>query len=159
MLGLLKPKGQNKMNYNIEKVLLCDLDNIYNLQLDYPHLIMSKEVLKNELKDENSLYFAAQNNSKQIVGVIGINILVDHADITMIITKRNHVKNGIASLLLNKIIEECKKLKLENIFLEVRKSNIAAINLYEKFNFTNISTRKNYYVDNNESALIYKLKL
>jgi ribosomal-protein-alanine N-acetyltransferase len=39
--------------------------------------------------------------------------------------------------------------------LEVRESNIAARNLYEKFSFHETGRRKNFYSDNNEDAVIY----
>jgi ribosomal-protein-alanine N-acetyltransferase len=42
--------------------------------------------------------------------------------------------------------------------LEVRPSNQAAIQLYEKFGFGVVSRRKNYYQDNREDALLMKLE-
>ena len=38
--------------------------------------------------------------------------------------------------------------------LEVRESNVSAQQLYKKYGFTNVSTRKAYYRDNNENALV-----
>ena len=38
--------------------------------------------------------------------------------------------------------------------LEVRVSNTPAIKLYEKYGFQSLGTRKGYYQDNNEDALI-----
>jgi ribosomal-protein-alanine N-acetyltransferase len=38
--------------------------------------------------------------------------------------------------------------------LEVRESNVVAQRLYRKYGFTEVSTRKGYYNDNNESALV-----
>lgn len=52
------------------------------------------------------------------------------------------------------IIDECYKKMIKYITLEVRESNIAAISLYDKFGFSTIGTRKKYYQDNNEDALI-----
>ena len=43
---------------------------------------------------------------------------------------------------------------IKYVTLEVRESNIAAISLYEKNGFKSIGTRKGYYQDNNENALI-----
>lgn len=147
------------MSYNIEKANVNHLEEIYNLELDYPHLLLSKESLKSDLEDTNSIYLVATDSENKIVGVAGINILVDHADITMVLTKKEKQNLGIATLLLNNIIEKCKKLTLDSIFLEVRKSNIPAIKLYEKLGFKKISERKNYYADSNEDALIYILKI
>ena len=52
------------------------------------------------------------------------------------------------------IIDDCYKAKIKYITLEVRESNVAAISLYEKNGFKSIGTRKGYYQDNNENALI-----
>ena len=39
--------------------------------------------------------------------------------------------------------------------LEVRKSNVAAIALYEKAGFTRVGERKNFYTRPREDALLY----
>ena len=44
--------------------------------------------------------------------------------------------------------------KLDLLTLEVRKSNIAAQGLYEKYGFVPIGLRKRYYSDNDEDAII-----
>ena len=43
------------------------------------------------------------------------------------------------------------------VTLEVRKSNLVAINLYQKLGFEIVGTRKKYYSDNREDALIMTL--
>lgn len=146
------------MNYSLKQASIKDLDAIYQLQTDYNHLILSKNSLKDELESDLSYYLIAEAKDK-VIGSIGINILVDHADITMVITKKDSTNLGIGTALLNNVIAKCKQLKLENIFLEVRNSNTAAIHLYEKVGFANISTRKNYYSDTHEDALIYVKKI
>lgn len=146
------------MNYSIKKANINDLEGIYNLELKANHILLSKENLKTDLKNANSIYVIAITPNKEIIATAGINILVDNADITMVLTQKNYQNLGIATSLLNNIIQECKKLKLNNIFLEVRKSNTIAIQLYEKLGFKKISERKKYY-DNEEDALIYILKI
>ncbi len=47
----------------------------------------------------------------------------------------------------------------ESIFLEVRRSNIPAIGLYEKSGFSQVGVRRNYYPaagGTREDALVYK---
>ena len=55
---------------------------------------------------------------------------------------------------MKKIIDDCYENKAKYITLEVRVSNIPAINLYEKFGFKSLGVRKGYYQNNNEDALI-----
>lgn len=147
------------MKYNIETATIENLNELYSLQLEYEHLLLSKELLKADLINSNSIYLIAKNEANEIVGCVGVNILVDHADIIMIVTKKDYVNNGIATLLLNAIISKCKTLNLESIFLEVRETNLIAISLYEKLNFVKIATRKKYYLDNQENALVYTYKI
>ena len=52
---------------------------------------------------------------------------------------------GLGQLLLTKMLGEAKDAGIENIFLEVRPSNYAAITLYEQLGFNQIGIRKNYY--------------
>lgn len=157
MLDHLKQKGLKIMNYKIRKATILDLDEIYNIQLDYEHLIISKNSLKDDLNNNICIYFVCLDENQNIVGAIGGTILVDHIDISIVITKKENTKKGIASYLLNELIQYSQKNHIEKIFLEVRCSNTPAINLYLKFKFDQISTRKNYY-DNSEDALIYMLK-
>ena len=49
---------------------------------------------------------------------------------------------------------DCKKNEIKYITLEVRASNEPAIKLYEKYGFKSLGTRKGYYQNNNEDALI-----
>ena len=147
------------MNYNIEKAKKENLDDIYKLQRDYEHILISKEALKNDLENPNSIYFVAKDKNNNIIGCVGSVVLVDHIDISIVITSKKYINQGIASFMLNTLITDAKNQNLSNIFLEVRKSNLPAINLYEKFKFTQISIRKNYYADNKEDALIYMLKI
>jgi len=46
----------------------------------------------------------------------------------------------------------------ENALLEVRASNVAAIQLYEKYAFQHIGRRRDYYSLPTEDALVLQLK-
>ena len=65
---------------------------------------------------------------------------------------------GVATQLLDLLINKSKELNLSAIYLEVNASNRFAIKLYEKFDFVNTAIRKNYY-KNNEDAILYNLIL
>ena len=53
-----------------------------------------------------------------------------------------------------KILEDCYSAGVKYLTLEVRVSNEAAISLYTKYGFNSLGTRKGYYQNNNEDALI-----
>ena len=78
-------------------------------------------------------------------------ILEENAHYNIIIGERS---NGKTYSVLQKIIEDCYKENVKYLTLEVRVSNVPAIKLYEKYGFKSLGTRKGYYQDNNEDALI-----
>jgi ribosomal-protein-alanine N-acetyltransferase len=56
--------------------------------------------------------------------------------------------------MLLKLIDEAIARGAAWMTLEVRESNVAAQQLYRKYGFTTVTTRKGYYSDNNENALV-----
>jgi len=62
-------------------------------------------------------------------------------------------RRGIASALLSHLIELVGDADAQ-ITLEVRRSNAGAIVLYERFGFRSAGTRRRYYQDNGEDAVI-----
>ena len=61
---------------------------------------------------------------------------------------------GIATTMLRTLIEREVGDPLAQFTLEVRVTNHGAIALYESFGFLSVGTRKRYYQDNGEDALI-----
>ena len=142
--------------YDIAKMTLDDLNNIKdNLISDFDDF-WNYSVFKSELESDSSHYLVVKDNSK-IIGFAGIKVTVPDCDIMNIVVKKDFRNQGIGSLLLKELINLSKSLKVQNLFLEVNEKNRPAILLYNKFGFKKISTRKNYYKDNN--AIVMKLDL
>lgn len=68
---------------------------------------------------------------------------------------------GLAKELMADFLNQCKVRGGQQVFLEVRESNIAAIKLYEKAGFESLERRKNYYQTQSgkENAIIMRLML
>lgn len=80
---------------------------------------------------------------KIIKGVLIYDLIYDRIEIEYIIVHNDYRKQGIATKLLNNLIDNNKNIL--NITLEVRSGNIPAIKLYENNNFKKVAIRKNYY--------------
>lgn len=78
----------------------------------------------------------------EILGFIDYSKMYENMEINYIFVKEEYRKKKVASKLLKYIIDNNE---FKNITLEVSVNNIAAIKLYEKFNFKTISIRKGYY--------------
>lgn len=79
--------------------------------------------------------------NEKIVGAIVYEDIYNRFEIDYIVVDNNFRRRGIATNLIKSIIDS----KPENITLEVRENNIAAINLYKKLGFEIVSKREKYY--------------
>ena len=93
----------------------------------------------------------------KIFGVILYSLSVDTADIEDLFVAEEYRRNGAGRLLVAAAAEECKKAGRDKIFLEARKSNVAALNLYAKSGFKKISERKKYYGDEDAVVMVKEL--
>lgn len=64
----------------------------------------------------------------------------------------NHRRQGVAKGLLDALLD--RGGRDANYTLEVRLSNAPAIALYESYDFRGVGTRRRYYADNGEDAII-----
>jgi len=94
-----------------------------------------------------------------LVAYAAFSVIAGEMEILNIATHPFHRRKGMAKRLLAQVLEVCRAEQVELGFLEVRRSNTGAIDLYAKFGFTQVGTRKNYYPDNNEDALLYRLDI
>jgi len=94
------------------------------------------------------------SGKEYIVGFAGLWILAGEAHITNIAVRELYRRQGIGELLLISGIDMAAELNAGIITLEVRVSNTAAQNLYQKYDFAHVGLRRGYYTDNREDAVL-----
>lgn len=146
----------------ILKMTNCDLNEIITNLYENFGSTWNYEIFESELSNTNSSYIVCKKNN-EIIGFAGITKLYDEAHIMNISTHIKHRKLGIGTLLLQELIKIATSENLKLLTLEVRKSNVAAQNLYKKFNFEIVGIRKNYYhlkeSNQTEDAIIMSLNI
>ena len=145
-------------NIIISKMQDEDIEEALLTEQSHNIHILSKNILKEDIKNKNYNYLVAKNNNGKIIGYIGISYILEDADIISIVVHKDYTNHGVACLLLQEIFKFAKENNIKKIMLEVRRSNIPAQKLYEKHGFKQIAIRNNYY-DNTEDALIYEKEL
>lgn len=104
-------------------------------------------------------------DNKEINGLVGLldEHIVAYAVFTIgrgesrlanIAVAPNFRRKSIAKILISNILKIVKEANCENIFLDVRPSNAAAINLYKIFGFTELYTKPDYYQSPKEDVLV-----
>lgn len=92
----------------------------------------------------------------QTAGYIIYSMVCEDADLLRIAVLPEYRRCGIAQRLISYMMYDCKAHHIQNIFLEVRKSNEAARNLYACMGFEQISVRNNYYSNPVEDGIVMK---
>lgn len=88
----------------------------------------------------------------EVLGTLNYSLIYDRIEIDNIKVEPSHRGKGIGNKLMSYLVSVAIENRVENITLEVRKSNKIAINLYKKFNFREVAIRKYYYGD--EDAIL-----
>lgn len=113
------------------------------------------ESMENDLR---YVLFCSTDNGA-VVGYLMISVVCGEAEIMQIAVKRQFLRKGIASELMDECFEYLEKEGVDSIFLEVRVSNIPALSFYEKRGFAAAGIRKKYYCDPVEDGIIMSRKL
>lgn len=142
------------MKVILREMTLEDLDEVLDIENKTFPIPWSRDSFKMEVKDNLlSTYLVAEVDGK-IVGYAGIWIIIDEGHITNIAVDEEYKGKSIGNSLLMGLIKQCVNNNIYKMTLEVRKSNLVAINLYKKYGFTEEGIRKNYYAAEKEDALI-----
>jgi len=106
-------------------------------------------------KQKNELIMTFQSNpyvklctysvDKKIVGIIEYQDIYDRFELNNIYVLPEYRNSGIASILMEYMINQGSDKKIKNITLEVREDNVSAIRLYDKYKFIKKAVRQNYY--------------
>ena len=139
----------------ISEMTKDDIESVVKIEEEaYGKHHWAKSSFYDEMANNLAKYYTAKTPSGELVGYAGTWHIIDEGHITTIAVKKEFLRNHIGEAIIQRIIDDCYKNGVKYLTLEVRVSNTAAIKLYEKYGFQSLGTRKGYYQDNNEDALI-----
>ena len=114
------------------------------------------ESLKMLLRQDVSVSFACEDQEGHLISYGGAICVAGEGEIINLATRPDMRRLGCASAVLDTILSTLASLDTQYVFLEVRRSNTAAISLYSSKGFVPAGIRKKYYTTPTEDALIMK---
>ncbi len=123
----------------IDSLILQEFYNHYNSETN------SYIDILNEEKTNPYLKYCFYVGNNKILGYITYLDIYDRFEISNIYVLREFRGNGIASKMLQFVIDEGLNKKINNITLEVNSKNTSAIALYHKYGFKEVAIRSGYY--------------
>ncbi len=139
-----------------------DLVEILAIERDSYPTPWSPNLFLSELSNPVSRMLVGKSLESQGIAVVGYIVfwqVADEFQLHNIAVRRDLRRRRIASRLLSHAIRICRPEGVRWVTLEVRRSNRAARNLYENFEFTVKGVRRGYYNDTGEDALIMSADL
>ncbi len=113
----------------------------------------------NEFVSHDTGRILVASNGGIVVGYITFNTVLDEIQIANIAVHPSYRRMNIGINLLKMLYESAIVDKMSVITLEVRQSNEPAISLYKKCGYETVGTRKNYYSNPKEDAILMNLYL
>ncbi|MGM0381807.1 MAG: ribosomal protein S18-alanine N-acetyltransferase [bacterium] len=137
----------------IRKMEIDDISRVTEIEAESFSRPWSEEMIYRDLTEHSPASFYVAEDEGEVVGHISVWRSPDDIHLTTLAVAPERRREGIASALVQKIIEEHSSQRPE-IVLEVRESNRPALELYQKFGFEIRERRIQYYVDNGEDAFV-----
>ncbi len=138
----------------IRKMRAEDIDAVDELEQKIFKNPWSKKEMLKILNEDNLGFSVVAEFIEEIIGYAFSWIVIDGIHIGNIAVKEGFRRLKIGTRLMDYIVNEASNMGGKLFFLEVRKSNESAINLYKKFGFVPLSIKKRYYSDNGEDAVV-----
>ena len=153
-----------RTNISFNKLTPVEIPSVLSIEEQNSDDPWSQLQFTTSIENSNNLCYCLSFNGRTIGYLIAM-LAVDTADILNIGIDPDFQRQGYATGLLNRLIEELRKRHIGEILLEARVGNKSAIQFYKRQGFEEISVRKNYYMKNSkkqsqrEDGIIMRIKI
>jgi [ribosomal protein S18]-alanine N-acetyltransferase len=113
---------------------------------------------RQELNSPNSHFVGVMNAAGVLIGMGCFWAILDEAHITLLAVHPEWRRQGCGQQILGGLLAQAVKIGMLHSTLEVRGSNQAAIDLYQKMGFESLGWRTKYYQNPEEDAVVMWLR-
>lgn len=140
----------------VRDAVQSDIADIARLEeLTFP-MPWSEESIRYDIEKNDKATVLVAERDGVFAGYADIWCVLDEGMLNNIAVMPEQRGKHVGLAIMEDLIDRIRSEGMIEMSLEVRVSNSAAIGLYEKLGFGNVGTRKKYYEDNGEDALIMK---
>lgn len=143
------------MKYIFRKMEKRDIASIVKGEIEVFGHSMGEDFFIQELEIDPFSEFIVLEIDGNIGGYFGL-LIHDTIEIMNLYVNTKYQGLGFGSIMMEFIVNLCVQTKAPALSLEVRESNIRAINLYEKYGLKKITKRRNYYDDGEDAILMVR---
>lgn len=142
----------------VERAWEVDLDAVAALEADAFTNPWTRDMLERELRQsEVARVYVLRLPGQPVAAFCTCWVIYDELHINTIAVDRSRRRQGLATALMRYVLEDAARGGAVRATLEVRRSNDAAQQLYQRLGFKVSAVRHRYYTQPEEDALIFWL--
>jgi ribosomal-protein-alanine N-acetyltransferase len=141
--------------FTIRRYQPSDAEAVFETGRQSPQAAQWSKETYDQAHSSGQILLTAEFNGR-VCGFLVARIIGDEAEILNMAVDKMRRRNGIGSALLTAAISVAQAQNAQNIYLEVRESNSAAICFYREHGFEKASERRGYYSSPTENAVVMK---
>lgn len=149
-----RPDTGNHEPLLIEPMVDADVKEVLRIEQQSFSTQWPSNAFYQEIHDNKLAHYFVGRAHNSVVAYGGIWVILEDSHVTTIAVHPEFRGHKFGEIMLLRLLDEAIERGASWMTLEVRESNTVAQNLYRKYGFTTVSTRKGYYSDNNENALV-----
>lgn len=135
-----------------------DLDAIDEISRHSFRTPWPRQTFADELTRDHARLELARRG-RDVLGYLNYWLVADEVHLLAIATHPDARRAGIGTVLMAHLVGVARDRQARLVTLEVRAGNQAARALYARFGFAAIATRRSYYGDDGEDAVVMTLEL
>ena len=137
-----------------------DLEEILAIEQASYRTPWSRRAFESEIRASHAYPLVlGQQDSPSVIGYVCSWRTLDECHILNVAVHPSFRRMGLASQMIDHLLEIYRERGILHYFLEVRVSNEGAISLYRKYGFKVCGVRRRYYADTGEDALIMQRRV
>ncbi len=106
-----------------------------------------------------ALVATGQADTHRVHGFVIARCASEDWEIENVVVAADRRRSGVASALIRELLQMAHKQAATSVLLEVRESNLAARQLYERLGFSAIARRAAYYREPSEDSLVLRISI
>lgn len=145
------------MNVTVSRVTPDTLDQVNEIAVLQSETFTnpwSADSLRWEIANTDVARLYVMRADNELIGFCACWVILDELHINSVAVADRWRRQGLASRLLRDVCRDARTSGATQATLEVRRSNTAALALYERLGFTCEGVRKDYYQTPREDALV-----
>jgi ribosomal-protein-alanine N-acetyltransferase len=131
-----------------------DLDGVIEVESESFTNPWTREMYTAELRDTSLCHILVVRAGGQVAGFCAFWLVCDEIHINNLAIRPSFRRRGLGAALVQAVLARAEVLGATRATLEVRASNVTARHLYERYGFQLRATRRAYYTNPVEDALI-----